>query len=161
MPDDMDSTSKRQRRNFFLYLSPFAGHTYATENGFIPPSADAMEAEVRDVLKLWLTLQQGKAGEMIANSAWWMTRHIDPDNKFTAEEGVGMLDSLTSFAVSTVSLLLNEGVISLNEDVEIPDIMLSTDGFSNEERSDLFFTFEDLLSKFIHGDDDEEEDDDD
>lgn len=156
MPDDMDPTARRQRRNFFLYLSPFAGHSYASDNGFIPPSEEAMEAEIRDVLTLWLKLQQGKAGEMIANSAWWMTRHIDPDNKFTAEEGVGMLDSLTSFAVSTISQLMNEGIITLNEDVDIPDIMLSTEGMN--DRSDLFFNFDDILSRYLDDDKEDEED---
>jgi hypothetical protein len=160
MSEDADHEVRKQRRNFFLYLSPFEGHSIANDNGFVPSSEEAMEAEIKDVLALWLTLQQGKAGEMIANSAWWMTRHMDPDNQLTAESGVGMLDSLTSFAVSVISMLLNSGVISLNEKVEIPDIMLSTAEFFSKDQSEALSLFEDFMNKFTNYEENIEDDED-
>lgn len=119
---------RRQQRNFYLYLSPIEGHEIAEEQGgFTTPSDEAMEHELRDVLKLWLTLQQTDAGELIANCAWWMTQYMDPEHKMNATEGITHLDRLTSFAVSVINQLVTEGIIEFTEIPELPDIRLSSE----------------------------------
>lgn len=88
MQDESEKRRKRQR-NFYLYMSPLEGHEIAVEEGgFTAPSEDLAEIEIRDILKFWMTLQQTEAGEILADSAWWMTQYMDPDNKFGATEGL-------------------------------------------------------------------------
>lgn len=137
-----DEESRRlAQRNFYLRLSPFGGHDIASdEAGFMTPDEDIMEAEIRDVLSLWLSLQQGKAGEIIANCAWWMNQHMDPDKKFDANSGVENLDKLTSYGVALIGMLIDAGIVELVNKPDIPEIMLST-------ASSLDFTQLDFLSK--------------
>lgn len=133
------------QRNFYLRLSPFDGHEIAeNEAGFTSPSEDALEAEIRDTLSLWLTLQQGKSGEIIANCAWWMTQYMDPERRMDATTGVIHLDKLTSFAVSVIGQLIDNGCITLNEKVDIPDILLSSEMGSDMSVSDFFSNLENL-----------------
>ena len=137
-----DEEARRlSQHNFYLRLSPFGGHDIASdEAGFMTPADDIMEAEMRDVLALWLSLQQGKAGEIIANCAWWMNQYMDPDRKFDANTGVEHLDKLTSYGVALIGLLMDAGVIELVDKPDIPDIMLSS-------ATDFDFTQLDFLNK--------------
>jgi len=123
-----DEERRLRQRNFYLRLSPFEGHIIAEdEAGFMSPSEEILEAEIRDTVSLWMSLQQGLAGEVIANCAWWMTQHMDPDKRLDATQGVTQLDKLTSFAVAVVGQLVDSGCVTLNEKVELPDIKLSTE----------------------------------
>lgn len=142
----MDEQERRQfQRNFYLKLSPIDGHEIAEEQGgFVAPSDESAEAEIRDTLKLWLTLQQGQAGEIIANSAWWMTQYMDPEKRLAATDGVVYLDRLTSFAVAVMGQLLDAGVIELKEVPEIPDILLSTENLLSPENLDMLKNLESL-----------------
>lgn len=136
---------RRQQRNFYLYLSPIEGHEIAEEQGgFTTPSDEAMEHELRDVLKLWLTLQQTDAGELIANCAWWMTQYMDPEHKMNATEGITHLDRLTSFAVSVINQLVTEGIIEFTEIPELPDIRLSSEYKFDSSQLDFLKNIEKL-----------------
>ena len=142
----MEEQERRQfQRNFYLKLSPIDGHEIAeSQGGFVTPSEESAEAEIRDTLKLWLTLQQGQAGEIIANCAWWMTQYMDPDKGLAATEGVVYLDRLTSFAVAVMGQLVDAGVIELKENPEIPDILLSTENLLSPEHLDMLNNLESL-----------------
>lgn len=143
---------RQQQRNFYLYLSPIDGHEIAEEEGgFTSPSEEAMEAEIRDVLTHWLTLQQGDAGEIIANCAWWMTQYMDPDKRLAATEGVVYLDRLTSFIVSVLALLMKKGIIELKQKPELPDIRLSSEVLFDGNSLDILSYLQSLLEE----DDDE------
>lgn len=124
----MSEELRQQQRNFYLRLSPIEGHDIASEEGgFVAPSDEAMEHELRDILKLWLTLQQSSAGEIIANCAWWMTQYMDPEKRLGATDGVESLDKLTSYAVAVIGLLRDAGVIQFLEEPELPEIRLSSE----------------------------------
>jgi hypothetical protein len=149
---DDNGLRRQQQRNFYLYLSPIDGHEIAEEEGgFTSPSEEAMEAEIRDVLTHWLTLQQGDAGEIIANCAWWMTQYMDPEKRLAASEGVVYLDRLTSFIVSALALLLEQGVIDLKQRPELPDIRLSSEVLFDGNSLDILSYLQSLLEE----DDDE------
>lgn len=146
---------RKQQRNFYLHLSPIEGHDIAAEHGgFTPPSEDAMEAEIRDVLSLWMTLQQGKGGTLLANSAWWMTRYMDPDNKMDASEGVSMLDNLTAFSIAVLAGLIEAKVVEVIDKPDLPSILLSTEGLMDDDEIDLFSKFEELFTKPSEEEDD-------
>jgi len=148
----MDDNTRRQQRNFYMMLSPIEGHEIAEEEaGFVAPAEDSLEHEIRDVLRHWLTLQQSNAGNIIANCAWWMTQYMDPERKMDAEEGVTHLDKLTSFAVSVIGLLIQEGIVELTVKPEIPDIKISTEGFFDSSQLDFLKNLERLMEE---GDDD-------
>jgi hypothetical protein len=148
----MDDNTRRQQRNFYMMLSPIEGHEIAEdEAGFVAPAEDSLEHEIRDVLRHWLTLQQSNAGNIIANCAWWMTQYMDPERKMDAEEGVTHLDKLTSFAVSVLGLLIQEGIVELTVKPEIPDIKISTEGFFDSSQLDFLKNLERLMEE---GDDD-------
>jgi hypothetical protein len=135
-----------------MMLSPIEGHEIAEEEaGFVAPAEDSLEHEIRDVLRHWLTLQQSNAGNIIANCAWWMTQYMDPERKMDAEEGVTHLDKLTSFAVSVIGLLIQEGIVELTVKPEIPDIKISTEGFFDSSQLDFLKNLERLMEE---GDDD-------
>lgn len=149
----MSEELRQLQRNFYLKLSPIDGHEIATdEGGFVTPSDEAMEHELRDILKLWLTLQQTDAGEIIANCAWWMTQYMDPERQLGATGGVERLDKLTSFAVAVVGLLEEAGVIEFKQVPDLPEIKLST-----EQDFDLtqleFLKYLDFDSLLEEGDD--------
>jgi hypothetical protein len=149
--EDQD-TRRQQQRNFYLHLSPIDGHEIAeNEGGFTSPSEEAIEAEIRDVLVHWLTLQQGDAGEIIANCAWWMTQYMDPDKRLAATEGVVYLDRLTSYVVSVLALLIESDIIELKQKPELPDIRLSSGVDFDGKSLDILSYLQSLL---------EEEDDD-
>lgn len=144
----MNDETRVQQRNFYMRLSPINGHEIAEgEGGFVTPSEEALEHEIRDTLKLWLTLQQGKGGETIANCAWWMTQYMDPDHRFDAEEGVEHLDKMTSFAVAVVGSLIDNGVVKMVEEVELPDIRLSSESDFDSIQLDFLKNLEDILRK--------------
>jgi hypothetical protein len=148
----MDDSTRRQQRNFYMMLSPLDGHEIAEEEaGFVAPAEDSLEHEIRDVLKLWLTLQQSDAGTIIANCAWWMTQYMDPERKMDAEEGVTHLDKLTSFAVSVLGLLIKDEIVELKVDPELPDIKISTEGLFDSSQLDFLKNLERLMEE---GDDD-------
>lgn len=151
MEDEAEKRRKRQR-NFYLYMSPLEGHEIAAdEGGFTAPSEDLAEIEIRDVLKFWMTLQQTEAGEILADSAWWMTQYMDPDNKFGATEGVTYLDRMTSFAVTVVYALVEAGILEIINPPELPEFKLSTgEDFSNKDLDILTF-----LQSMLEDDDDD------
>jgi hypothetical protein len=144
----MNDETRIQQRNFYMRLSPINGHEIAeSEGGFVTPSEEALEHEIRDTLRLWMTLQQGKGGEAIANCSWWMTQYMDPDRKFDANEGVETLDKLTSFAVSVIGILIDNGVLEMVEDVELPDIRLSSETSFDALQLDFLKSLEDIMRK--------------
>ena len=144
---DMED-NRRQQSNFYLKLSPIEGHEIAQDEGnFILPSEESMEHELRDVLRLWLTLQQTSAGEIIANSAWWMTQYMDPERRLTATEGMVHLDKLTSFAVSVVGQLIDEGILEFAVHPDIPDIRLSREHKFDISQMDFLNNIERLLEE--------------
>ena len=142
----MNEDERRQfQRNFYLKLSPIEGHEIAEEQGgFSSPSSDTAEEEIRDTLTLWLKLQHGDAGEIIANSAWWMTQYMAPEKKLAATDGVVYLDRLTSFAVAVLGQLFDAGIIDLKIDPDIPNIALSTDDFLSAEQNETLRFLESL-----------------
>lgn len=130
-------------------MSPFEGHDLSVKYGkFDPPSADIMAAEAKDILTTWLRIQQSSIGSVVADSSWWMLRIMDADNRKGAEESMEILDGLTSFGMSIIGQLLDMGLIHMSEDVEIPEIVTSSDMmFSTEDFSilkQLDFLLEDL-----------------
>lgn len=144
----MNDETRIQQRNFYMRLSPINGHEIAeSEGGFVTPSEESLEHEIRDTLRLWMTLQQGRGGETIANCSWWMTQYMDPERKFDANEGVDTLDKLTSFAVSVIGLLIDNGVLKIVEDVELPDIRLSTETPFDSLQLDFLRNLEDIMRK--------------
>lgn len=144
MSDSEGNKIVRQRK-FYLYMSPFDGHDYAEKYGkFTSPSLDIMEAEVRDVLALWLKIQQSSIGEVIADSAWWMLRLMDPDNRKGAEESMEILDGLTSFGMSLLGQLVDLGFVTMTEEVDIPEIVTSADLQFNREDFDFLKQVESL-----------------
>jgi len=147
-----DDVKRQRQRNFYLYLSPLEGHQIAVdEGGFTAPSEDLAEIEIRDILKFWMTLQQTKAGEILADSAWWMTQYMDPDNRLGATEGVEYLDRMTSFAVTVLYSLVEAGVIQIVDPPELPEFRLSTgEEFSNKDLDILTF-----LQSMLEDDDDD------
>jgi len=151
MQDESEKRRKRQR-NFYLYMSPLEGHEIAVEEGgFTAPSEDLAEIEIRDILKFWMTLQQTEAGEILADSAWWMTQYMDPDNKFGATEGVTYLDRMTSFAVTVVYALVEAGLLEIKNPPELPEFKLSTgEDFSIKDLDILTF-----LQSMLEDDDDD------
>ena len=151
MEDEAEKRRKRQR-NFYLYMSPMEGHEIAAdEGGFTAPSEDLAEIEIRDILKFWMTLQQTEAGEILADSAWWMTQYMDPDNKFGATEGVTFLDRMTSYAVTVVYALVEAGLLEIINPPELPEFKLSTgEDFSNKDLDILTF-----LQSMLEDDDDD------
>jgi hypothetical protein len=151
MEDEAEKRRKRQR-NFYLYMSPLEGHEIAeSEGGFTSPSEDLAEIEIRDILKFWMTLQQTEAGEILADSAWWMTQYMDPNKELGATEGVTYLDSMTSFAVAVLYALVDAGVIEIKNPPELPEFRLSTgENFSSKDLDILTF----LQSMLEDNDDD-------
>ena len=130
--EDPYADQRRRQRNFYLNLSPLEGHEIASEQGgFVAPAEDTMEAEIRDILSHWLSLQGGDAGTIIADCSWWMTRYLDPHAKLDASEGMQHLDSLTSFIVACLAVMEAEGIITI-ERAEVPDIRLSTEDYSSD-----------------------------
>lgn len=145
---DEHELRRQQQRNFYLHLSPLEGHEIAEdEGGFTSPSDEAMEAEMRDILRHWLTLQQGDAGEIIANCAWWMTQYMDPDKRLAASEGVVYLDRLTSYAVAVLALLIKADVIDLKQRPELPDIKLSSEVQFDASSLDILSYLQSLLEE--------------
>jgi len=142
----MNDETRMQQRNFYMRLSPLNGHEIAEEEGgFVTPSEEALEHDIRDTLKLWMTLQQGKGGETIANCSWWMTQYMDPERKFDANEGVETLDKLTSFAVSVIGCLIDSEVLKMVEDIELPDIRLSSETAFDALQLDFLKNLEDIM----------------
>lgn len=145
MDKDPRAQNDLRRRQFYLYMSPFEGHDLAQKHGnFEVPSRDVLEAEVKDILTSWLTIQQSSVGQIVADSAWWMLRLMDPDNSKGAEESMLILDGLTSFGMSLLGQALANGLISLSEDVEIPDIVTSAEGMLSDSDFDLLSQIEAL-----------------
>lgn len=154
MQDEDDEKRRKRQRNFYLYMSPLEGHEIAAEQGgFTAPSDDLAEIEIRDVLKFWMTLQQMEAGEILADSAWWMTQYMDPTHSLGATEGVTYLDKMTSYAVAVLYALVESGVITIVNPPELPDFKLSTaESFSNKELDILSF-----LQSMLEDDDERDE----
>jgi len=152
MENEEEKRRKRQR-NFYLYMSPLEGHEIAeSEGGFTAPSEDLAEIEIRDILKFWMTLQQTEAGEILADSAWWMTQYMDPEHKFGATEGVSNLDRMTSFAVTVLYALVDADIIEIKNPPELPEFRLSTgENFSSKDLDILTY----LQSMLEDNDDDE------
>ena len=153
----MDNESlRRMQRMFYLRLSPFFGNDIASkEGGFITPSEESVEHDMRDVLKLWLSLQHTPAGESIANCAWWMVRHMDSENKMGASESLSMIDNLTSFAVSVIGQLIDDQVLAFVEEPDLPKIMLST----MQKFDDNHIEFLSAIEKEFNRKDQEDDDD--
>lgn len=135
---DADEKLLRQKK-FYLFMSPFEGHDLAEKYGnFHPPSPDIMESEMKDTLTVWLQVQQSSAGEILADSAWWMMRLLDPEGRKGADESMEILDGLTSFGMSIIGQLLDLGLIQMTEDIDIPTIIASSDlQFSEDDFSFL------------------------
>jgi hypothetical protein len=129
MMPSMDATEKEKRaerqRSFLLKLAPQAGHQLARLFGFTPPSLDAMELELRDVLTLWFKMQSSGALPEVADASWWMTKYLDHDNRMTREEAHNKSDELTSFAVAVIGQLLDTGKLQWVGNPPIPQMILS------------------------------------
>lgn len=150
----MEEPDQRQmQRNFYLALTPLLGHEIAKEEaGFTPPSDEIGEAEVKDVLESWFRMSASGAGEVIANCAWWMTQLLDPDKMLGAAEGTILFDRLSSFAVSILRILVDQGIVAFTREHEVPDFLLSSEqSFSMDQLDFLSF-----LEQFMEGGDHDE-----
>lgn len=152
--EEASEKRRKRQRNFYLYLSPLEGHTIAEEEGgFTAPSDDLAEIEIRDILTFWMTLQQMEAGEILADSAWWMTRYMDPNGSLGATEGVSYLDKMTSYAVAVLHALVQADVIEIKNPPELPEFRLSTaESFSNKDLDILTY-----LQSMLEDDDKDDE----
>ena len=56
-----------------------------------------------------------------------MLRVLDEHNRMGAEESMETLDRFVSFGMSLISQMLDLDLITLNEDVDVPDIVASSD----------------------------------
>lgn len=130
MSDELigDEGKLMRQRKFYLYMSPFEGHNLAQSYGnFELPSNDVVAEELKDILKMWLTVQASSIGTVLSDSAWWMLRVLDEHNRMGAEESMETLDRFVSFGMSLISQMLDLDLITLNEDVDVPDIVASSD----------------------------------
>lgn len=116
-----------KQRSFYLKLSPQLGQTIATSiGGFLPPGEDSQESEVRDTMSLWLKMHFSGALATVADSSWWMTRFMDRQGRLTRAESENRADELASFAVATVGMLLDSGILQFTKEPETPKLVTST-----------------------------------
>ena len=93
MSDELigDEGKLMRQRKFYLYMSPFEGHNLAQSYGnFELPSNDVVAEELKDILKMWLTVQASSIGTVLSDSAWWMLRVLDEHNRMGAEDQAGL-----------------------------------------------------------------------
>ena len=127
-----------------MRMSPTYGHQYAADHGFPYSDNDIAQRESKDAIELWMRLSSSFAGTIISDAAWWMLPLMDPKNKLNSMEGMALYNKLIPFATTTLGLLSDAGIITLNlDDVEIPDIQFSNEGGLTEEQKDML----DALSK--------------
>lgn len=122
------------QRTFLLRVSPHIGHALAEKlGGFVSPSMDGMEHDLRDTLTLWFKLHNTGGLGIVKDTAWWMTRLQDQYARLTKEETDQQVDQLASYAVATIGLLVDQGILKFNKEVDIPKIFLSTDDPNGED----------------------------
>lgn len=115
------------QRAFYLNLSPQTGQILAhTMTGVLPPGDDSQESELRDALELWFKMANSGGMSEIADTAWWMTRYQDRNNRMSKDEASSRSDELASFAVATVGALINKGILQFKTEPAIPKLVTST-----------------------------------
>jgi hypothetical protein len=127
-----------KQRGFYLKLTPQGGNLMAgLFGGFLSASTDVQEAELADTLKLWFTAQATGAGETVQDAAWWMTQVIDPRRRLSQQETTKKTEEFVSFAVATIGLLVDEGLLAWNKEVEIPTLLTSTSDLLSDEENEM------------------------
>lgn len=113
-------------RTFLLRVSPHIGHALAEKlGGFLSPSLDGMQHDLRDTLTLWFRLHNAGGLHIVKDTAWWMARLQDQYARMSKEETDQQVDQLASYAVATIGLLIDQGVLQFAKEVEVPKILLS------------------------------------
>lgn len=122
---DAEERAARQR-SFYLNLDPKMGQVLAHSlTGIDPPGEDSQESELRDSLRLWFRLHNAGVMPYLVDSAWWMTRFLDRNNRMSMEESTTRSGELVSYAVSTLGLLLDTGVLKFATEPAIPNFVTS------------------------------------
>jgi len=144
---DNEERAVRQRR-FFLNLFPLGGSIVASNSGgFIAPGPDSQEAELRDAMTLWLQMQHSGAGDSVADTAWWMTRFMDPHGRKNKTETDIRHNELTSFAVAAIGELLASGTIDFVNQPEIPVLVTQDQGLIDDVDQGVLDRLEASLKK--------------
>jgi len=113
-------------RTFLLRVSPHIGHLIAERiGGYTSPSTDGAQHELRDTLLLWFKLHATGGLPMVKDTAWWMSRLQDQYGRLTKEETDQKVDELASYAVATIGILIDKGVLAFAKEAEVPTILLS------------------------------------
>jgi hypothetical protein len=132
MIESADERASSQR-NFLLKLSPQLGHVLAEQlGGFVTPGTDSMESEIRDTLGLWMRLYHSGATATIKDASWWMSRFTDKYGRLPREEAVAKSDELSCFAIATIGLLLDQGILKFTKEPAIPKLVTSDYDPGNE-----------------------------
>ena len=117
-----------------MKLSPQAGHIIAEQMlGFTSPGIDSLESEVRDTVRLWFKMKNSGSSALIQETAWWMTRLMDPHGRQSRVEANVQSDELSSFAIATMGVLMDLGIIKFVKEPEIPKFVTSDYDPGNED----------------------------
>jgi len=123
-------------RTFLLRVSPHIGHAIAAQlGGFTPPSVEGMQHDLRDTLTLWFKLHATGGLPVVKDTAWWMSRLQDQFGRLSKDETDRKVDELASYAVATIGLLIDQGVLAFAKDAEIPTILLNDQEVDEEKEA--------------------------
>jgi hypothetical protein len=141
-----NSTRESRQRKFLRDLFPMNGQHIASHvGGFTPPSMEGQLSELKESFKLWQEVSASGADERISETAWWMTRLMDPHHHADMVEMLAQQTQLTAFSVSMLGQLMNEGIIKwADEDMELPPIVVENmsgikleDELTDDQRIDV------------------------
>lgn len=107
------------KRNFYLMLSVLEGQSLAASVGFTSPSEEIQQSELLEVIKKWLILAGFGFTDIIAQCAKWVVALSD--DEFDQEQQEATQDSLISFGVALIAILLDKNFIEFSERLEISE----------------------------------------
>jgi hypothetical protein len=152
-----NSTRESRQRKFLRDLFPMNGQHIASHvGGYTPPSLDGQLSELKESFKLWQAVSASGADDRISESAWWMTRLMDPHHRSSMVEMLAQQTQLTAFTVGALGQLLSEGIIKwADEDMELPEIEVDDmtglnleEALSEEEAIDFAQLLKDLEGNY-------------
>jgi hypothetical protein len=166
--DSSDSTVSTHRA-FLLGLNVASGPALAIVRGGHPqPSPEVMEKEVEDVLKHYLVMEKSGVRDTLVQTSTIMARLTDPYNRDTLDHIAYMAHVFSSFFMSNMKILIDNGVVALTNPPAIEKTWtLSTEHtFLDEELADLD-TWNNMMKSSVSNifetdtlDDDDDDDDD-
>lgn len=110
------ATSPVEERNFYLSLSIVEGQRLAQSVGFSVPSPEVQEHEVMDIIQKWFILSASGILEMLQECSAWMINVLREHNDFSEDQLKSTKNIITSFGVGVIAHLLDQEVISIDED---------------------------------------------